>query len=48
VSVGPTDASEGGIRVAKNCVAGENCTQDFDFGIMLDGTSSVNPTIKSR
>jgi hypothetical protein len=48
VPVSPTDASDGGIRAAKNYVAGENWTQDFDSDTMLDDTSFANPIIKPR
>jgi hypothetical protein len=48
VPAGSVDASEGGIRVAKNCAAMRNWTQDLGSNTMLEDTSSVSPTIKPR
>jgi hypothetical protein len=48
VPTDPADASESGIRAAKNYVAegGGNWTQDLGFDTMLDSPSSACPTIK--
>jgi hypothetical protein len=36
VRVGPADASEGGIFIVENCVAGGNRSQDLGFDTMLE------------
>jgi hypothetical protein len=48
VTVGPTNASEGGIWAAENYVTGKNKTQYLSSNTMPDNTSSTSLIIKLK